>query len=429
MAKRYIADKFEGGEFIGFNADTITIATIATPVNEAFTAGAGTLGGATYYYRVTATNANGETLPSTETSLKVGISTPVNAAFTNGAGTLADATYFYRVSAINATGETLASAETSLAIARLATPVNAAFTAGTGTLVAATYYYRVSAINAIGETLASAETSFAAAADTGVNVNWGAITGATGYKIYGRSTGAELLMATVGDVLTWLDDGSITPAGALPASNTTAGGINVNWGEITGATGYKVYGRSTGAELLIASVGLVLTYLDNGSVTPVGALPAANTTASTGINVNWGAVTGATGYKIYGRSTGAELLIATVGAVLTYLDNGSITPSGAMPTVNSTFTPPTNATLTDAGYSQAGKVIRIDNGANVINYTVNAGITASFVKGGMGAITFVQGAGRTLTGENGTLVFDGAVNSSASIVSFGTTDILYINNL
>ena len=223
MPKKYIADQFVGGEFLGINSDIITIATIATPVNAAFTAGAGTLAIGTYYYRVTAINANGQTLPSTETSLA------------------------------------------------------------------------------------------------------------------------------------------------------------------------------------LASAG--------------------------GVNVNWGAVTGATGYKVYGRSTGAELLIATVGLVLTYLDNGAITPSGAMPTVNSTFTPPTNATLTDGGYSQQGKVVKIDNGANVINYTVNAGLTASFVKGGTGAITFVQGAGRTLTGANGTLVFNGAVNSSASVVSFGTSDVLYIKNL
>jgi len=65
----------------------------------------------------------------------------------------------------------------------------------------------------------------------------------------------------------------------------------------------------------------------------------------------------------------------------------------------------------------------------VINYTVNADITASFVKGGTGAITFVQGTGRTLTGVNGTLIFNGAINSTASIVSFGTADFLYINNL
>jgi len=88
----------------------------------------------------------------------------------------------------------------------------------------------------------------------------------------------------------------------------------------------------------------------------------------------------------------------------------------------------TNATLTDGGYTQQGKVVKIDNGANAINYTVN-GITASFVKGGTGAITFVQGVGRTLTGANGTLVFDGAVNSKASITSFGTSDVLYLDNL
>ena len=103
----------------------------------------------------------------------------------------------------------------------VATPVNAAFTAGTGTLAAATYYYRVSAINAYGETIPSVETSFAAAATTGVNVNWGAVTGATGYKIYGRSTDAELLIATVGAVTTYLDDGSVTPVGAMPTTDTT----------------------------------------------------------------------------------------------------------------------------------------------------------------------------------------------------------------
>lgn len=87
-----------------------------------------------------------------------------------------------------------------------------------------------------------------------------------------------------------------------------------------------------------------------------------------------------------------------------------------------------SATLTDISQTQEGKVVRIMNGINVINYTVN-GLTASFVKGGTGQITFVQGAGRTLTGANGTLVMNGVVNSTASLVSFGTEDRLYINNL
>lgn len=103
-------------------------------------------------------------------------------------------------------------------------PTTSAATAGAGTLPAATYYYQISAIGATGvESLASAEVSFAALANTGVNVNWSAVAGATGYRIYGRSTGgAKRLLKQVGAVTTWLDDGSITPAGdTLPVANTS----------------------------------------------------------------------------------------------------------------------------------------------------------------------------------------------------------------
>lgn len=115
--------------------------------------------------------------------------------------------------------------ETLNAIA-LATPVNSAFStaAAGGTLAAGTYFYRVSAINALGETLASAETSqVTVGATSTVTVNWGAVAGATGYKIYGRATGAEQLLATVGAVTTFTDTGAAVPSGALPTANTTAG--------------------------------------------------------------------------------------------------------------------------------------------------------------------------------------------------------------
>lgn len=112
--------------------------------------------------------------------------------------------------------------------AALTTPVNATFTPGAGTLPTGTYYYRVSAVNSIGETLASAETSLAITGPAGVNVNWGAVAGATGYKVYGRTTGAELLLAQTASVTTWLDSGSNTPAGALPGSNTTIGTRDVS---------------------------------------------------------------------------------------------------------------------------------------------------------------------------------------------------------
>lgn len=221
------------------------------------------------------------------TTLPAALATPVNAAFATATtgGTLAAATYYYRVSALDGRGgETLASAETSLATALLATPVNAAFSTATtgGTLAAGTYSYRVAAKNSFGRTLASTATTQATTGATStVTVNWGAVTGATGYDVFGRVGGSELLIASVGAVTTYTDDGSVTPAGALPASNTTGTNTNtltVNWGTVSGATGYKVYGRTTGAELLIATVGAVTTYTDTGSITPAGALPSANTT-------------------------------------------------------------------------------------------------------------------------------------------------------
>lgn len=166
----------------------------------------------------------------------------------------------------------------------MATPVNAAFSTATtgGTLAAGTYSYRVAAKNAFGSTLASTATTQATTGATStVTVNWGAVSGATGYDVFGRIGGSELLIASVGAVTTYTDTGAITPAGALPTSNTTGTNTNtltVNWTAVAGATGYKIYGRTAGGQLFIASVGAVTTYVDTGAITPAGALPARNTT-------------------------------------------------------------------------------------------------------------------------------------------------------
>lgn len=175
------------------------------------------------------------------------LTSPILTSLVPCAGTLISGTYRYKMTASNAAGETGASNELSIVTVQVQTPVNAAFTTGAGTLAPATYYYRVVALNAVGMTLASIETSHVLGATGGVNVNWGATSGATGYKIYGRTTGAELLMATVGAVTTWLDDGSITPSGALPSENTT-NGVQVNWNDPAegAATSFKLYGRKDG---------------------------------------------------------------------------------------------------------------------------------------------------------------------------------------
>lgn len=93
-----------------------------------------------------------------------------------------------------------------------------------GSINVGTYGYRVAAVNANGITLASATVQITTVgASRRVEVSWDAVAGATAYYIYGRTPGSELYIGAVnGNVFSFIDDGSLTPAGALPTANTTA---------------------------------------------------------------------------------------------------------------------------------------------------------------------------------------------------------------
>jgi hypothetical protein len=68
----------------------------------------------------------------------------------------------------------------------------------------------------------STATTLAVTGPAGVNVNWGAVPGATFYDVYGR-TGTLAFMATVtAPTTTWLDAGTVTPSGVLPTAGTSA---------------------------------------------------------------------------------------------------------------------------------------------------------------------------------------------------------------
>lgn len=82
-----------------------------------------------------------------------------------------------------------------------------------------------------------------------------------------------------------------------------------------------------------------VTALDaRGETQPSTETSLAVTGPTAAVNVNWGAVANATGgYNIYGRTTGAEQLIGHVAqGTTTFLDTCTVTPSGALPTVNTT---------------------------------------------------------------------------------------------
>jgi hypothetical protein len=90
-------------------------------------------------------------------------------------------------------------------------------------------YYRITALNATGETQGSREIAITVDDTTKrVTLTWTKPTGATGYKVY-RTTAQGVyttpaLVATVGDVATYVDNGSGPGSGGLPAANTTGGG-------------------------------------------------------------------------------------------------------------------------------------------------------------------------------------------------------------
>ncbi len=118
-----------------------------------------------------------------------------------------------------------------IAFEQLSPPVQAVVTSSTsgGTLPTASLYrYYVTAINANGETSVSNEQSITTGAgSTNSNtVTWASVPTATGYKVYrtaaAGATGTELLLATLGVVLTYVDTGAVVPAGALPTTNTAA---------------------------------------------------------------------------------------------------------------------------------------------------------------------------------------------------------------
>jgi hypothetical protein len=90
----------------------------------------------------------------------------------------------------------------------------------------------------------------------------------------------------------------------------------------------------------------------------------------------------------------------------------------------------TTDTLDINGLSQRGRCIIIDNGTYSINLTVNGatGFSSTYLKHGTASVTFVQGSGRTLVQVDGTAVLNGVAGSTATLLSYGTTDYLRINN-
>jgi len=91
-----------------------------------------------------------------------------------------------------------------------------------GTLAANSYFYKITALNGVGETTGSAEaTVTTTGATSSVAISWGAVAGATSYRIYrGTVTNTENLYFTSA-TNSFTDIGGTSTAGTVPVTNTT----------------------------------------------------------------------------------------------------------------------------------------------------------------------------------------------------------------
>lgn len=200
-------------------ASTVTVSTAETydPVANTFTK-TGCLAAGSDYYRVVAyttsgvdivggvvtTVPNGNTLPSPNV-----VGTGSIAATTMTITAVTEGTY--------AAGQIITGAGVASGTSIVAQLTGT--TGGTGT-------YTVSVSQTVASTTLSSGVITGVPANTSVVVSWTPLVDnrVTGYGIYGRAQGAEQFLATVPATQTsWTDNGTITPNGALPTFNNTAG--------------------------------------------------------------------------------------------------------------------------------------------------------------------------------------------------------------
>jgi phage tail sheath protein FI len=108
--------------------------------------------------------------------------------------------------------------------------VTATNSASGGTLAADSYAYDVTAVNASGETISGTGGTVVVASGTtnSITLVWGAVVGATQYRIYGRTAGSKLYLGTT-TTPTFVDTGAVTPAGATaPVAYTGTDEFYVN---------------------------------------------------------------------------------------------------------------------------------------------------------------------------------------------------------
>ena len=227
-----------------------------------------------------------------------------------------------------------------------------------GTLAAGTYAYRVSAWNQIGtillgaiggETLPCPEVTASVASGTSgsVALSWTAVPNALGYKVYGRTTGAEQLIATItgGSTTTFTDTGAVTPSGALNPADTTSDTGQIVFGAIASSiptnnvAGYEIF-QFTDATQATLPVFLKVEYAQNsytGLLNPQVWITVGSATTGTGTITNMASIPNSVSSRTsifntvnaqWGSSTGSALMYADSDGGSSLMFGGWVNPTG-----------------------------------------------------------------------------------------------------
>lgn len=112
-----------------------------------------------------------------------------------------------------------------------------------GTFAAGAYFWKVTTLIGGVESAPSNEITATLSLNQQQPINWSAVTGATGYRVYrGTASGAEnVLVATLGTVTTYTDTGIAGTPATTPPSSAPVAGIVVARAVTGGTAGTDIY--------------------------------------------------------------------------------------------------------------------------------------------------------------------------------------------